>query len=244
VVPQPDLFREDLTAAFELAESDAWLISLGIRPTSPHTGMGYVQVGPEIGTFNGRVAHRAIRFVEKPEREVAEQFVREGYVWNTGMFVWRVPVILAEFEHLLPEIHAPLMRIGQAIGSPSEGSVLAETYPGIPVQTIDYGIMERAERIATIPATFGWSDVGNWSELLEIAPKDADGNVVRGEHLGLETHHTLVYGSGKPVFTLGVDDLVVVDLPDALLICHRDAAERLKELVDRVQSDPRWADLG
>jgi mannose-1-phosphate guanylyltransferase len=243
VVPDASEFRECLTAAFEMAESDDWLISLGVRATSPHTGMGYVQVGESVGTFNERAGHRAVRFVEKPERADAERFMQEGYVWNTGMFVWSVAAILAAYKQLLPEIYEPLSRIGRAYGTPTERATLAELYPAIPVNTIDYGIMERSDRIASVPSTFPWSDVGNWDELLLIAPKDADGNAVRGQHLGVETTNTLIEATTKPIFTLGVDGLVIVDLPDALLVCSRESAERLKELVDRVQKDPRFGAL-
>jgi len=243
VVPDPDEFRQCLTAAFELAESDHWLISLGVRATSPHTGMGYIQVGDAIGTFNGRAGHRAVRFVEKPDRDNAGRYMREGYVWNTGMFIWRVDVILTEFERLLPELHGPLLQIGKAFGTAEQDATLQAIYPLLPVQTIDYGIMERAERIATVPSTFAWSDVGSWNELLQIAPQDANGNAIRGEHLGVDTHNSLVYTSGKPVFTMGLDGLIIVDLPDALLICSRESAEQLKELVETVQSDPRWTNL-
>lgn len=236
-------FRQSLAAAFAVAASDGWLVTLGIRPSSPHTGMGYIEVGPSIGTFGGCAAHRALRFVEKPDFATAEDFIRAGYVWNPGMFIWRVAVILDEFARLLPDIHGPLMEIQTALGTPREAAVLQESYARMPVQTIDYGIMERAERVATIPADFGWSDVGSWGELLLIAPKDADGNVVRGDHVGADTRRTLVYGSDRPIFTLGVEDLVVVDTPDVLLICHRDRAEQVKQLVEQLQRDPHRAHL-
>lgn len=236
-------FRRALTAAFEVARADAWLVTLGIKPSSPHTGMGYIQVGEPLGDFAGRPAHRAVRFVEKPDRATAERLITEGYVWNPGMFIWRVAVILGYFERLLPEAHAVLREIGDAIGTPREKSVLLERYPSIPPETIDYGIMERADRIATIPADFGWSDVGSWGELLLIAPRDAQGNVVRGDHLGIDTRRTLVYAEDRPVFTLGVEDLVIVSLPDAVFVCHRDRAEEVRRIVERLQADPTRAPL-
>lgn len=243
VVLDAQQFRQVLAAAFALAVSDPWLVTLGIRPASPHTGMGYIEVGPPIGSFLGCPAYRAIRFVEKPERLVAEQFVRDGYLWNPGMFIWRVEVILEEFARQLPEIHRWLMAIGAAFGAPDEAVVRREVYQRMPTQTIDYGIMERAGRIATIPSGFGWSDVGNWAELLEIAPQDSYGNFTRGDYLGVDTRHTLVYGSTKPVFTVGIEDVVIVDLPDVLLVCHRSQAERVKELVERLRADPQWLGL-
>ncbi|MBM2812635.1 MAG: Alginate biosynthesis protein AlgA [Chloroflexi bacterium] len=242
-VMDDDGFRAALVAAFAVARSGDWLVTLGMRPTSPHTGMGYIQVGLEIGTFEGHLAHQVVRFVEKPDRATAEQFVRDGYVWNPGMFAWRVDVILAEFARLLPTIYGPLSEVSKSLGTAQQNQALRALYPLLPTETIDYGILERADRIATIPSSFGWSDVGSWAEILAISPKDDHGNVVRGQHFGLETSDTLIHGSGKPVFTLGVEDLVIVDLPDALLVCHRDHAERVKQLVEQLQADARWAGL-
>jgi len=236
-------FRACLTAAFELAEADDWLVTMGARPTSPNTGMGYIEVGPEIGTFNGRVAHHALRFVEKPNRETAERFIEQGFVWNPGMFIWRTSVVLDEFDRLLPAISAGLGTIGEAIPTAGAADTLQAVYPRLPVETIDFGIMERASRVATIPASFGWSDVGSWGELFLIAPKDEAGNVIRGEHVGIDTQGVLVHGTDRPVFTIGVQDLVIVDLPDALLICNRTDAERVKALVEQLQADPAWKPL-
>jgi len=237
-VERPQEFRCVLTAAFAVAESDPWLVTMGVRPSSVHTGLGYIEVGPAIGDFEGYEAHRVVRFVEKPDAATAERFVREGYLWNPGYFIWRVDVILDEFARLLPELHAPLRDVREALDTTRSSRVLGDAYARMPMQTIDYGIMERAERIATVPGDFGWTDIGSWAVLLEIAPKDASGNVARGDHVGVDTRRTLVYGTGKPVFTIGVEDLVIVDTPDALLVCHPDHAERVKELVERLQSDP------
>jgi mannose-1-phosphate guanylyltransferase len=236
-------FRRALTAAFEVAESGDWLVTLGIQPSSPHTGMGYIQVGDEIGIYGGRRAHRAVRFVEKPDRATAERYVGEGYLWNPGMFIWRTAVILRQFAEHLPTISAGLDDIGAAIETARANDVLHTVYPGVPVETIDFGIMERARNIATIPADIGWSDVGSWSELQAIAPKDVGGNAILGNHLLLESQGNLVFGSDKPVFTFGIDDLVIVDLPDALLVCPRDRAEQLKTLVEEVQASGRYPEL-
>ena len=230
-----DGFRQALTAAFAVAESDRWLVTLGIKPTSPHTGMGYIEVGPPIGEFAGVRAHRAMRFVEKPDRETAAGYVAAGYVWNPGMFIWRVEVILDHFRQLLPETFEALTVIGASLGTDQEASTLGRVYPTIPVQSIDVGIMETAPRIATIPASFGWSDVGSWGELLAVAPVDAEGNVVRGAHVGIDTRNTLVYSDNpRPVFTLGVEDLVIVSLDDAVLICTRERSEEVRRFVQQL----------
>ena len=242
-VADPEEFRHCLAAAFALAESDDWLVTLGVRPSSPHVGMGYIDVGPEIGTFDGRVAYQAMQFVEKPDPETAASFVARGYLWNPGYFLWRVCVILDEFARLLPGMHAPLSEVSEALGTPKEISVLKDAYQRMEPETIDYGIMERAKKVATIPSDFGWTDIGSWRELFQIAPKDGAGNVVRGDHLGIDTRRTLVYSSGRPVFTVGVEDLVIVDAGDALLVCRQDQAERVKNLVEQLQADPNRAGL-
>ena len=236
-------FRRALSAAFEVARSGDWLVTLGIRPSSPHTGMGYIEVGESIGTFAGREAHRAVRFVEKPNRSTAEGFIAQGYVWNPGYFIWRIDVITRAFEKLLPDMQSHLAAIGAAMGQPNFDEVLGREYPRLRVETIDYGIMERADQIATIPADFGWNDIGGWGELWEISPKDAADNVIHADGLNVETVRSLVWGSGRPIFTLGVEDLVIVDLPDALLVCSRAQAEQLKTLIERLQADPERARL-
>lgn len=242
-VADPTEFRRSLAAAFALAESDDWLVTLGVRPSSPHVGMGYIEVGPEIGTYDGRVAHQAIRFVEKPNPVVAADFVAQGYLWNPGYFLWRVSVILGEFARLLPGMYAALADVSEALGTLNEVTVLRDAYQRIQSETIDFGIMERAKKVATIPSELGWTDIGSWRELFQIAPKDDAGNVVRGDHLGIDTRRTLVYSSGRPVFTVGVEDLMIVDAGDAVLVCRPDQAERVKELVERLQTDPERSGL-
>ena len=236
-------FRSGLAAAFEVARADDWLVTLGIKPSSPHTGMGYIQVGEALGQFGGRQAHRALRFVEKPDRATAEKFIADGYVWNPGYFIWRIEVIRAAFAQLLPDIHAHLAVIGAAMGSADAERVLHQEYPKLRVETIDYGIMERAEQLATIPADFGWNDIGGWGELWEMSERDADGNLAHGDYVGLQSSGNLVWGSNKPVFTLGVEDLVIVDAPDALLVVPRARAEQLKLLIEQLQADPKRTGL-
>jgi mannose-1-phosphate guanylyltransferase len=242
-IRDPEEFRACLAATFTLAESAPWLVTLGIRPSSPHTGMGYIQPGEPLGTFGGKEAFRAARFVEKPDQATAERFLTEGYLWNPGYFIFQVQTILDAFAQLLPELQGPLSVIGSAFGSPGEAAILREQYPKLRVETIDYGIMERAEQLATMPADFGWSDIGSWAEVWEMSAQDAAGNAARGIHADLDSTNLLVLGSGKPVITLGLHDLTVVDLPDVLLICPRERAQDVKALVEQLQKDPRFKDL-
>jgi mannose-1-phosphate guanylyltransferase len=237
-VERPQEFCSVVGAAFAVAESAPWLVTTGVRPSEAHTGLGYIEPGAQLGEFEGYGARRVVRFVEKPDAATAQRFVRDGYLWNPGYFIWRVDVILNEFARLLPEIHQPLGDVARALDTADQGRVLAEAYARMPVETIDYGIMERADRIATVPGDFGWTDIGSWRVLLDIAPKDEAGNVVQGDHVTLNTRQTLLYGSSKPIFALGLDGIIVVDTPDALLVCRADQAERVKDLVERLQSEP------
>jgi mannose-1-phosphate guanylyltransferase len=242
-VRDPEDFRQCIQAAFQVAQSGDWLVTLGIRPSMPHTGMGYIEVGERLGAFAGREAHRAVRFVEKPDRETAQRFITAGYVWNPGYFIWRIEVIREAFSRLLPDIYAGLERIGASLGTAAAQEVLATEYPRLRTETIDYGVMERADRLATIPADFGWNDVGGWGEVWDLSEKDAAANVAHGDYLGLSSSRNLIWGGDRPIFTLGVDDLVIVDMPDALLVVPRERAEQLKQLIERLQSDPNRSDL-
>jgi mannose-1-phosphate guanylyltransferase len=162
--------------------------------------------------------------------------------WNSGMFIWRAARILDEFGRQMPELKAALDRIGQAWDTPEAGSVLKSIWPGLTPETIDYGIMERARNVAVLPAGgLEWSDVGSWDALFDVLLHDKDGNVlVNSEHLAIDTHDTLVYSLDKKlVVTVGVDDLIVVDSGDALLVCRRDQAQRVRQVIENLKKSGR-----
>ncbi len=153
------------------------------------------------------------------------------YSWNSGMFIWRLTDLMEEFARQMPNLHAHLLEIENAIGTPAYEETLARVWPQVPRQTIDYGIMEGARRVAVIPVDIGWSDVGSWASLADLLPSDADGNIVVGPHLGIETRDTLVFGAGRLVATIGLRDVVIVDTPDALLVCARGREQDVREVV-------------
>ena len=225
-------FRQLLAAAAEAATSD-YLVTLGIAPTFASTGFGYIQRGVSLGRFAGFEAFRAERFQEKPSPAIAQELVADGaHSWNSGMFVWRVARILAEFERQMPDLHGALLAIGAA---PDQ---LEAMWSGVRSTTIDYGIMEGARDVVVIPADgLGWSDIGSWESLLEVLDGDETGNVVIGaDHLNLETTSTLIHsGRRRLVATIGVSDLVIVDTDDILLVCRRDRSQDVKILVDRLK---------
>jgi len=232
------MFLRVLEAAYQLAQQGR-LVTLGIQPTFASTGYGYVERGEMLAEVDGLATYQVQAFREKPDAATAAQFVTDGkHTWNSGMFMWRADRILAEMQRQMSRFYEKLMQIDAALGTHREAQVVADVWPGVVPQTIDYGIMEGAGDVAVIPADIGWSDIGSWATLLEILPGDADGNIViDAEHLQVDTSRTLVYGNRRLVATIGLSDLVVVDTDDALLICPRDRAQDVKQIVDRLRKD-------
>jgi mannose-1-phosphate guanylyltransferase len=229
------VFHNLLRAAVEIAGQN-YLVTLGITPTYPATGYGYIQQGELIGHYQGLPAYVVQKFKEKPDADRARSFLEKGdHAWNSGMFVWRVDQILSEFRRQMPELAAGLKQISDQWDSSDRESVVQKVWPKIKLETIDYGIMENAERVAVIPARgLGWSDVGSWDSLFEVLPVDDNGNVVMGgQHIGIETTGTLICTSDSPrlVATIGVNDLIIVDTGDALLVCSRSQTQKVRQLV-------------
>jgi mannose-1-phosphate guanylyltransferase len=226
-------FREALKAAEELAQH-GYLVTLGIQPTEPHTGYGYIHRRAKLGQFNGFTAYEVERFVEKPRREVAEQYVAtDEYSWNAGIFIWRTDAIMAAFEQHLPRLREQLTTIGAA-GGPSKPDAFGDVWAQIENITIDYGIMERAERVAVIPVDIGWSDVGDWDTLTALAGNGD--NVIQAQHLGLDTRQTMVYSNtDRLIATVGLDNFLVIDTGDTVLVAPRDRAQDIKKIVDELK---------
>jgi mannose-1-phosphate guanylyltransferase len=250
LVADVDRFAAVIRAAVSGAEQ-GWLMTVGMRPTRPETGFGYVQLGEEL---DGGPLRRVVRFKEKPDHERAVRFVESGdYLWNASMFVWRVDGFLAELARQQPELHDGLTRIAAAWDGPERAAVLERVWPGLPRIAVDYAVMEGAAeqgRVATVPADFGWTDVGDFRNLADLLPADADGNVViAGDAPAAATNGSgpdpvvvrdssgsVVIASGhRLVSTLGLKDIIVVDTPDALLVCARDRAQDVKQIVDAVR---------
>lgn len=239
-IADPDMFLRVLEAAYQLAQQ-GHLVTLGIQPTFASTGYGYVERGEALAEIDGLATYQVRAFREKPDSATAAQFVADGrHTWNSGMFMWRAERILAEMQRQMPRFYEQLMQIDAALGTDREAQVVGDIWPGVVPQTIDYGIMEGADDVAVIPADIGWNDIGSWATLLEILPGDANGNIViDAELLQVDTDRTLVYGNRRLVATIGLSDLVVVDTEDALLICPRDRAQDVKQIVDRLKKDGR-----
>jgi mannose-1-phosphate guanylyltransferase len=233
------LFRRLLRSAME-ASLDDYLVTLGITPTYPATGYGYINMGERLGNYGEMVVFEVKRFVEKPDLDRAEEMVKaDDHAWNSGMFVWRCERILDEFERQMPELSRGLKQISRSIGTPEEEGQIQEVWRNLESQTIDYGIMEGAKKVAVIPAEgLGWSDVGSWDSLYDLLPTNEDGNIVmKGDHLNIQSHENLIYveREDRLVVTIGVQDLVVVDTGDVLLICDKIQAQKVRNAVRRIE---------
>lgn len=240
VVKQPGEFARIVEAAGQQAER-GYLVTIGITPSRPETGYGYIELGQELEHLGGRAAHRVTRFTEKPTPERAHEFLAGGkHLWNAGMFVWRVDRIMAALDRFLPEMSGPLADIDAALFTDREAAALDAAWASVPSVSIDVGVMERDVNVAVVPADIGWSDVGTWASLAEVIEADENGNVLLGAAcLQADTTGTIVYGGKRLIATIGLHDFVVVDTDDALLICPKDRSQDVKILVDKLRAENR-----
>lgn len=234
-----DRFRDLLLTAHNIAQ-DGFLVTLGIVPTYSATGYGYIQRGESLGVYQGKQVYRVLRFKEKPNAKLANKMLKAGdHYWNSGMFVWQVDRILEEIHLQMPGLSSGLSQVSKALGSPQQSEMIEHIWSRIESQTIDYGIMEKARNVAVIPAEgLNWSDVGSWDALFDVLPDDENGNIVMGgQHVGLDTHKSLVYvdKERRLIVTIGVQDLVVVDTDDVLLICRVDQAQKVRQIVRKLE---------
>jgi len=236
VITQVEALHQSLQLGYELAEQ-GYLVTLGIQPTTPETGYGYIRFADPILEDENRSAYRAERFVEKPNLATAQNYLKDGhYVWNSGMFIWKVETILAEMRTHLPEMMRKIEQIVAAMGTPQEKTTIDEIWPTITPISIDHGILEKTKNLAVIPADLGWNDVGNWEQYGSLFPADEHGVGAVGRHTSLGSHNTFVYNTtSHPVYTIGLEDVVVVVMDDKTVICHKDSIQRVKELAESQQ---------
>lgn len=246
VIKDSEGFRRVMTAAFEAATRQDALVTIGIEADMPATGYGYIHRGEEGAPANGLPIYTVRRFVEKPDVETAQTYIDSGeYFWNAGMFIWRVPVVVAAFEQYAPELWAGLLGVDQSLADGATlDAALATHYGSLKKISVDYAIMEKADNVLTIPSAFDWDDVGAWPALARHLDPDTDGNVSRGDSVIHDSKgNIIISGKGHLVAVLGIEDCIVVHTGDATLVCPRDRAQDIKQLVKQIASDPRYKGL-
>jgi mannose-1-phosphate guanylyltransferase len=228
-------FRSTLTTAFSAAEASPVLATVGIKARFPATGYGYIQQGEAVDQFSGNTVFRVKRFVEKPKLEVAKDYLKSGdYFWNAGMFIWSVAAITAEMKKNTPSLWASLQAINDGLDKGiAINRLLEEHYPKLEKISVDYAIIEKAEHIVMVKSRFDWDDVGEWTALERHYSADDSGNVARGTVYLQDSRRNIVFSREKDrlITLLGVQDLIVVETKDATLVCHKDKAQQIKDLV-------------
>ncbi|MGN0514507.1 MAG: mannose-1-phosphate guanylyltransferase [Lachnospiraceae bacterium] len=235
-IKDTDEFTRVLSLAVSEAEESDKLVTVGITPTFPSTGYGYIKYDVN----DCGAAKKVEEFKEKPDLETAKAYVASGsYAWNSGMFIWKASTILKNFERFLPSIYADLMKIEAAMNTDKEYDVINEVYPQIQSISIDYGIMEQSDDVMVVPGEFGWNDVGSFDMLKVMHPEDENGNVVVGDCVNIDTKNSVVYSSTRLVTTLGLDNVVVVETEDGIMVCSKDRVQDVKKIVDKLKADGR-----
>ncbi len=214
-----------------------YLFTLGVTPTRAETGYGYIRCGSLLESFSQVDIYTVNDFTEKPDITRAQEYVKSGqYLWNSNMFVWKASTVLDLFARYEPEMYQILESIGCSVGSGREREVIAEAYPELKAVAIDNAIIERAEKVATIEADIEWGDIGTWAALTDVLPTDEEGNLFSAQVVALDSRDATVYApSDKVVALIGMEDVVVVDTEDALLICKKDEAQRVRDVLEALE---------
>ena len=231
-------FEETVRKAVELAVSREGLVCIGIKPTYPATGYGYIEpTGKEISPGGYRVQ----RFLEKPEFKMAQRLIRRPkMVWNSGIFCWKGDVILSAIRQWLPRLYGGLIAMGEAWGRPGADKRLGDLYARLPSISIDVGVLERSRHVWVVPTDFEWDDVGSWNSLAFLHAKDSQGNVALGSHVGYQTDGSILVGQKNHLIaTLGLKDLIVVQTKDATLVCHKSHAQDVRRIVAHLSASPK-----
>lgn len=230
-----DEFLNLIRKAVEAARH-GYLVTLGIKPSRPETGYGYIKSGEQCPEAGIDGVNKVEAFVEKPDIDTAKEYLKKGnYYWNSGIFIWKTGTLLAEIEKYQPALHKGLGEIRKSIGTDKEADVIKAVFKQFDPISIDYAVMEKTDRAAVIPADIGWSDVGSWTALDDVSERDASGNVIIGNVIDIGSRDSIVYAEKRLVATIGLKDAVVVDTPDATLVCSKDRAQDVKKVVDELK---------
>lgn len=223
-----------LKQAIDLAQKNNNLVTIGVTPTYPETGYGYIHFDKNKIISGG---YQVKEFVEKPDIDKAKKYMESGeYLWNSGMFIWKLSSILTNYKEFLPSIFNGILKIKEAVNTSNYESVLSECFNSFQSESIDYGIMEKAKNIYTIPGDFGWDDVGSWKALERIKQADENKNVIDGEVVAVNTERSVIWGNKKLIAVAGLKDVVIVDTDDALLICDKNNTQQVKDIIKELKN--------
>ncbi len=236
-----DMYADTLRQAIDVAETGERLVTIGITPTYPETGYGYINFERD-NTLGMHGVYQVKRFVEKPDLDTAKEYLASRrYLWNSGMFVWKTSTILKNMEELMPEVYSGTVQIASKYGTGEFASALEENYEKLPSESVDFGIMEKADEIYTIPGSFGWDDVGSWLAVERINPVNEYGNYVEGDVITIGTEHSTICGGKRLIAAVGLEDIIVVDTDDALLICDKSHSQDVKKVIENLKICNRTA---
>lgn len=232
LIKYEDIFRDVLKDAVAIAEEGNNIVTIGITPDCPETGYGYIKKDSNIS--KGK-ANAVDRFVEKPDRETAMEYLRSGeYFWNSGMFVWKASTVMLSMQKYMPDIYEKLMTISDSIGTPDEKQVLCEQFTAMRSESVDYGIMEKASDIYVIPGQFGWDDVGSWLAVGRIKGADDDNNTITGNVVTVNSRNCIIEAKNKLIAAVGLDGIVVVDTDDVTLIGDKIHMGEIKQILGKL----------
>jgi len=241
IVPSDHIIKDEtkftgvIQSAVKIAQDYEGIVTVGIAPTAPETGYGYIHRGDPFKP--DKEIYRVKRFEEKPDRATAERYLADGnYFWNSGMFVVRVSVLLDLVQKHLPGLYAGLPELRRALEN-RDRVLLRQCYERLESISIDYGIMEKADNVLMVPGNFGWDDVGSWTALERIRTRDKRGNVINGEHAGVDTSNCIIQGESKLIATVGLQNFIIVETKDIILVCPKNRAQDVKLLVKRLEKE-------
>ncbi|KGE17705.1 mannose-1-phosphate guanylyltransferase [Paenibacillus wynnii] len=232
-ITDEEQFRLTLDEACTVAMERDKIVTIGITPIFPSTGYGYIAYDKDPISIHPVAIYDVAEFVEKPTFKKAQGYLASGnYLWNSGIFIWKTSVIIDNFKRYLPRLYKTMLPISDALGTDQEDAVINQIYPTLQSISIDYGILERSDEVVVLSGQFGWNDIGSWDALGAIFPPDESGNIIKANHIGIDTRNSIIYGNGRLITTIGVDGFIIADTEDALLICPKDNAQAVKDIVD------------
>jgi len=239
-------YRKTMLAAAEAAFGGDWLIAVGIKPTYPHTGMGHIKRGEKWNVVGGRTVYKLSKFKEKPPLPIAKRYTESGdYFWNANHYVWRADAYLSALKKHAQKIYRMLEKISDAIGTRDENEILTKYYNKSPKISVDYAVSEKANNFLMLVADYSWTDIGDWNEVWKNLPKDESGNVIidgsepGGEVYNIDTSDALIHTDGRLIAIIDVDNVVVVDMKDALLIASKSKAQNVKKIVEKLKEEKK-----